>query len=93
MRWKLFATLAETAGDAELDVTVESADPTIRDAFDALLTEYPALERDVLNEHGDLQSHVRLLHDGSDPFQAGEGWATSVDAEDELALFPPVSGG
>ena len=37
MRWKLFATLAETAGDREVSVAVDAAEPTLRDAFDALL--------------------------------------------------------
>lgn len=90
MYWKLFATLAETAGEDR--VPVEGGE-TVGDALDALLTAHPDLESEVLDDDGELQDHVRLLHEGTDPFSAGDGLATPVEAGDELALFPPVSGG
>lgn len=89
MKWKLFATLAEAAGDSE--VTVEGE--TVGDALDALLAERPDLETEVLDEDGDLRDHLRLLHEGRDPFSEADGLATPVDEDDELALMPPVSGG
>ena len=91
MRWRLFATLAEAAGDSE--VRVDGDPETVGDAFDALLAAHPALEAEVLDEDGDLYDHVRLLHEGTDPFAEGEGFETAVEEGDELALFPPVSGG
>jgi molybdopterin synthase sulfur carrier subunit len=91
MRWRLFATLAEAAGDSE--VRVDGDPETVGEALDALLDAHPALEAEVLDEEGDLYDHVRLLHEGVDPFAEGEGFETPVEAGDELALFPPVSGG
>jgi len=93
MRWKLFATMAEAAGERELDVEVDTEEPTLRDAFDALLAVHPELEPEVFDEEGVLHDHVRLLCEGTDPFVEGEGWETDVSEADELALFPPVSGG
>jgi molybdopterin synthase sulfur carrier subunit len=93
MRWKLFATLAEAAGDNEVDVSVDAGEATLREAFDALLATYPDLERHVLDEDGSLQDHVRLLCDGEDPFRERDGWETDLSGVGELALFPPVSGG
>jgi molybdopterin synthase sulfur carrier subunit len=90
MQWRLFATLAETAGEDR--VAVEDAE-TVGEALDALLAAHPALESEVLDEDGELVEHVRLLHEGEDPFAGGEGLETPVSAGDELALFPPVSGG
>jgi len=91
MEWRLFATLAEAAGDDA--VTLDMAgEATLREAFDALLEAHPALEPEILDEDEQLYDHVRLLVDGKDPFQ-GEGWTTVVDEDTELALFPPVSGG
>lgn len=93
MRWKLFATLAETAGGNEVSVPIETGEPTLMDAFDSLLAAYPDLESQVVDEEGRLQEHVRLLCDGEDPFHDGDGWETDVTDVSELALFPPVSGG
>jgi molybdopterin synthase sulfur carrier subunit len=91
VQWKLFATLAETAGS---EVTVPADDAvTLREALEALLSAEPALKDQILAESGDLQEHIRLLHEGEDPFTAGEGWETLVGPDDELAVFPPVSGG
>lgn len=92
MEWRLFATLAETAGEDEVAVDADSA-ATLREAFDALLETHPALSEELLDEDDDLYDHVRLLVDGKDPFAEADGWETTVDADAELALFPPVSGG
>jgi molybdopterin synthase sulfur carrier subunit len=92
MRWRLFATLAEAAGDTEVAVDVEPG-ATVGDAFDALLDAHPDLEGEVLDEDGELYDHVRLLHEGQDPFTEADGFDTTVEDVDELALFPPVSGG
>jgi molybdopterin synthase sulfur carrier subunit len=91
MHWRLFATLADAAAATEIEV--ESGADTVGDAFDALLEAYPGLESEVLDDEGELYGHVRLLHEGRDPFTEAEGFETTVDDGDELALFPPVSGG
>jgi molybdopterin synthase sulfur carrier subunit len=88
VHWKLFADLAEVAGEEEPTV-VDDAE-TVGDALDALLAEYPALADRVLTDDGDLRDHINLLRNGE---AVAEGLATPVDPEDELALFPPVSGG
>lgn len=94
MEWKLFADLAEAAGDRRVSVPV-GADDTVGDALDALLEDRPALAERVLDEDGDLRSHVNLLRNGRNVHTEGdgEGLSTPVDDGDELALFPPVSGG
>ncbi|GAA0193757.1 ubiquitin-like small modifier protein 1 [Halobaculum roseum] len=91
MNWKLFADLAEAAGEPEPEVEASDA-ATVGEALDALVDAYPALAARVLDEDGDLRGHVNLLRNGRDVREA-EGLDTSVDDDDELALFPPVSGG
>ena len=91
MHWKLFADLAEVAGASEIDIAVPGDEPTADDALTALLEAYPALEPRVLTDEGTLESHLNLLQNGE---QIGEtGLSTPVEPDDELALFPPVSGG
>ena len=86
--WRLFATLAEAAGGRrEVVVAVDGPEPTVGDALDALLDAHPDLEPLVV-EDGALRPQVNLLVNGDrvpldDP----------VSADDEFALFPPVSGG
>ena len=86
MQWKLFEDLAEAAGDRTVEV--ETDGDTVGDALDALIDAKPALSGRVLTDDGALQDHVNLLRNG----EAVDTDAT-VEQGDELALFPPVSGG
>lgn len=92
MEWRLFANLAEAAGTKHVEVDAEPGD-TLEAAFDQLLESSPELEALVLDADGDLEDHIRLLRNGRDPFRDDVGFETVLDADDELALFPPVSGG
>ena len=91
MKWKLFADLSEAAGTKEADVSV-AAGATVGDALDALVESHPDLRERVLDDDGDLLDHVNLLRNGTN-IHNENGLATEVEAGDELALFPPVSGG
>jgi molybdopterin synthase sulfur carrier subunit len=92
MHWKLFANLAETAGEREVTVDVESGD-TFRDALDALLEQHPELHDEILSEDNAFHDHIRVLRNSHNPFVDDDGFDTVLEADDELALFPPVSGG
>jgi len=92
MKWKLFANLAETAGRKEVDVDVDPGE-TFGDAFAALLDAHPELEPEVLDEDGEIRDHIRVLRNGDNPFVVDDGHDTVLAEGDELALFPPVSGG
>lgn len=92
MEWRLFANLAETAGTKRVEVSAEAGD-TFRDAFEQLLEAHPELESEVLDEDGELSDHVRVLRNNHNPFVSDEGFDTVLEEGDELALFPPVSGG
>jgi molybdopterin synthase sulfur carrier subunit len=92
MEWKLFADLAEVAGDRHIEVEV-GEEATVGDAFEALLDDRPPLRDRVLDEEGELREHINVLRNGHNIFSEGDGWETALQAGDELALFPPVSGG
>jgi molybdopterin synthase sulfur carrier subunit len=91
MEWKLFADLAEVGGDRHVEVEVP-AGATVGDALDALIDDRPALADRALTEDGDLRRHVNVLRNGENVRNL-DGLDTELDAGDELALFPPVSGG
>ncbi len=91
MEWRLFANLAEAAGTKHAVVDAEGGD-TLGDAFEQLLGAHPDLEPIVL-EDGELADHIRLLRNETDPFVVDDGFETVLEDDDDLALFPPVSGG
>ncbi|ELY47631.1 ubiquitin-like small modifier protein 1 [Natronorubrum sulfidifaciens] len=90
--WKLFADLAEHAGDKHVTVDTAAGD-TVGDALEELLDGRPALEERVLDDDGDLRSQINVLRNGTNVLVEEEGLETALEADDELALFPPVSGG
>jgi molybdopterin synthase sulfur carrier subunit len=47
----------------------------------------------VFDEDGTVYDHVNVLRNGENVETAGDGLETDVGERDELALFPPVSGG
>ncbi|MFC4248659.1 ubiquitin-like small modifier protein 1 [Natribaculum luteum] len=91
MEWKLFADLAEYAGDRHVAVDAEPGE-TVGDALEDLLEDRPALADRVL-EDGELRSQINVLRNGKDVQSQENGLETELEDDDELALFPPVSGG
>lgn len=91
MEWRLFADLAEAAGDRRVPVDVGEG-ATVGDALDALLESRPDLRDRIYDDSGDLHDHINVLRNGENVMTA-DGIETPVADGDELALFPPVSGG
>ncbi|WP_336036311.1 ubiquitin-like small modifier protein 1 [Halobacterium yunchengense] len=91
MEWKLFADLAEVGGDRRVEVDVDPGE-TVGDALDALLDGRPALADRVLDDDGDVREHINVLRNGENVRRL-DGMGTELDEGDELAIFPPVSGG
>lgn len=91
MHWKLFADLAEVAGSDEVEIDDDPA--TVGEALDALLAERSALADRVRDEDGGVYPHVNVLRNGTDVTATESGLDAPVEEGDELALFPPVSGG
>jgi sulfur-carrier protein len=90
--WKLFADLAEHAGDRHVTVEADDGD-TVGDALEELLADRPELEARVLDDDGELRSQINVLRNGTNVLVEERGLETELEGDDELALFPPVSGG
>ena len=92
MKVKLFANLADTAGTREIQFD-ESGETTIEGVLDRVFAEHPGIEEIVLDESGELESHINILVDGRNVRHEDEGLSTTVGTDTEVAIFPPVSGG
>jgi len=77
---RFFATLADTMGESRLDCQVDHQLRTIADLMDWLKESYPAL----------AHYSGRILMARNQKFATE---ADPVSDGDEIALFPPVSGG
>lgn len=87
MQWRLFADLREQAGTDTVELQANVM--TVQAALDELLSQHEELEARVLDEDGNVQDHINILVNG----ESISDLDTQINADDELALFPPVSGG
>ncbi|NYT19559.1 MAG: MoaD/ThiS family protein [Methanosarcinales archaeon] len=88
---KLFANLRESAGESELEMQGE----TIQEILDGLLARFPQLQEIIFNDvdgEKQLRSYINILINGNNVLHL-EGMDTIVNDDDEIAIFPPVSGG
>jgi sulfur-carrier protein len=84
---RLFANLREIVGNPR--VVLEAY--TIREVLTALRSEHPALQS-LLCEDGEVRPYITILVNGRN-IRDLEALATILSDGDEVAIFPPVSGG
>ncbi len=89
LKVKLFANFREAAGNKELNVSLKGDQVT--DVISPLVREYPRLEPLMFNGH-EIKPYVNILLNGKSVRDNG-GLEASVKEGDEVAIFPPVSGG
>ncbi len=91
MEFKLFANLVDVAGDRRISIDTEAG--TLDEALEALFDTVPELREEVLDADGTPNEHINILVNGSNIAHENGGLDREVDADDEIAIFPPVSGG
>lgn len=86
---KLFANFREVTRKKDMEIDVKGN--TVKDAVMSLISVYPGLGPLMVHE-GEVKPYVNVLVNGKD-VRTLNGTDTSIAEGDELALFPPVSGG
>ena len=83
VRVRLFADIREKAGESEIEAEGETVGEVIKN----LVERHPSLEGRLFSD-GELRSHLNLTADG-EPVEPED----STECVEEVAVFPPVSGG
>ena len=78
--------------NGELEIPINGDFSNIGEALDSLWKQHPALRDRVLNEQGEIRTHVNIFA-GSDDVKRLQGLRTRIDPETELHIFNAVSGG
>jgi molybdopterin synthase sulfur carrier subunit len=75
-------------GQATLDVGGE----TVSAVLAALVTDYPHVKAQLLNDKGQVHAHINLFVNGED-IRALAGEATSLAERDEVMMISAMAGG
>ena len=87
IRVKLFANLREFTGAKELDIDSR----TVSEVLKALCVKFPGLEK-MIFDGKNIKPYVNVFLNGKNVLEHG-GTGTTLHKDDEIAIFPPVSGG
>ena len=92
MKINFYATLRPIVGGKTVEVDVPEG-ITVKELVEGLVTRYPALRSELLDEAGNLYGHVHVFVNGRDvPFLVDK-INTRISPEDAVNIFPPVGGG
>ncbi len=87
-----FATLRPIVGGKT--VTFETdRDLTVREALAVMIARFPKLEKELLDENGNMHGHVHFFVNGRDAQFLANGVQTVIQPDDVINVFPAVGGG
>ena len=92
MKVNFYATYRPIVGGKTVDFDVDHG-ITVQQLIEAIIARFPAMQREMLDEQGNLYSHVHIFVNGRDLYYLEKGLGTVIQAEDTLNIFPPVGGG
>ncbi len=92
MRVSFYAMLRQVVGQKSVDFDLPR-DATVRQLIDEMVTRYPGLRRELLDEDGRLHGHVQVFINGRDALLLDDQLETSLQPEDQVNVFPAVGGG
>ncbi len=87
IRVKLFANLREFTGTKELEIE----GGTVRDVLQKLCGKFPGFEKMIFDGER-INPYMNVFLNGKNVLEHG-GLETKLNRDDEIAIFPPVSGG
>ena len=92
MKVNFFATLRDIAGGKTVEFDVEHG-VTAQVLLDTIITRFPLMKKELLNEHGEMYGHVHFFINGRDVQFTDDKFATKIMQGDTVNVFPAVGGG
>lgn len=91
MQVKVYATLRPIVGGALAPVQTAPGQ-TVRELVEEMLTRWPDLRPEMVDEQGELLPRIQIFVNGRS-IAFGDGLATVIPLDANIAIFPPVGGG
>lgn len=92
MKINFYATLRDIVGQKEVEFDFISG-MTVREMIDLVIDKYPRLERELLDNDGNLYHHVHVFVNGRDAPYLEHAQSTRIQGSDKIDIFPAVGGG
>ncbi|HSN73680.1 MAG TPA: ubiquitin-like small modifier protein 1 [Anaerolineae bacterium] len=91
MQVKVYATLRPIIGGAVAPVETVPGQ-TVRELVDEMVARWPNLRPEMVDEQGKLLQRIQIFVNGRS-IAFGDGLATVIPVNANIAIFPPVGGG
>ena len=92
MKINFYATLRPIAGQKTVKFDLDEG-ITVQEVLEAIVTRFPPMRDELVDENGNLYPHVHIFVNGRDAPYLPEGMATIITNNDKLDVFPAVAGG
>jgi molybdopterin synthase sulfur carrier subunit len=92
MKVSFFATLRDIAGGKNVEFDLDHG-ITAQELLDAIITRFPLMKKELLNENGEMYGHVHFFINGRDVQFMDDKFDTRIMQEDMVNVFPAVGGG
>lgn len=92
MQIHFYATLRPIVGGRTVELDIAEG-ATVRQVLAAMITQWPPLREQLVDEHGELYRHVHIFVNGRDAPYGEGGMDRVITRNDVIDVFPAVAGG
>ena len=87
-----YATLRVIVGQKTIRVDMPP-ESTARQLIDLVISDYPAMGPELIDEHGNFRSHMKMFINGREVVYLDNKFGYIMKPTDKVDIFPPVGGG
>ena len=87
-----YAILRQVVGTRQVEFPLPQG-CTLRQLVEEMVKRYPGLKSEMLDENGNLQSHIHIYVNGRDSVFLDGSFDSILSPDDTISIFPPVGGG